>query len=228
MRFYLLAGVAPAAIVAVLGLGVTQASAQPMMNGIQTGTGKLEHGKEAGDFMIRLRGIAIVPDDRARIDTIGGNTEISNEYVPEIDFSYFLTDSIALELIAATARHDVKAVDTAAGELDLGKVSHLPPTLLLQWHVAPDYFISPYLGAGLNYTLFYDADAGKDIDKINYDNSWGWAFQAGTDIFVTDSWFVNLDVKYIRIESDVEINNAIDAKVDVDPWIFGVGVGYKF
>jgi outer membrane protein W len=30
------------------------------------------------------------------------------------------------------------------------------------------------------------------------------------------------------IESDVEINNAIDAKVDVDPWIFGVGVGYKF
>jgi hypothetical protein len=115
-----------------LGLGVTQASAQPMMNGIQTGTGKLEHGKEAGDFMIRLRGIAIVPDDRAKIDTIGGNTKISNEYVPEIDFSYFLTNNLALELIAATARHDVKAVDTAAGELDLGKVSHLPPTLLLR------------------------------------------------------------------------------------------------
>jgi outer membrane protein len=83
MRLNLLAGVAPVAVAVALGLGVTAASAQPMMNGIQTGTGKLEHGKQAGDFMIRLRGIAIVPDDRARIDTIGGNTEISNEYVPE-------------------------------------------------------------------------------------------------------------------------------------------------
>ena len=141
MRWDLLAAAAPLAIVAGLGLGANAAWAGPP-------TDKIENGKKAGDFMIRLRGLAIQPDDRAQIDAIGGNTEISNEYVPEIDFSYFLTDNLALELIAATARHDVKAVDTAVGELDLGKVSHLPPTLLLQWHVAPDYFISPYFVTG--------------------------------------------------------------------------------
>ena len=173
MRSNLLAGVVPAAILAALSLGMTQAVAQPAMNGIQAGTGKLENGKQAGDFMVRLRGIAVVPDGRARIDTVGGNTDISNEYVPEVDFSYFMTDSLALELIAGTTRHDVTAVDTAVGDVDLGKVSLLPPTLMLQWHVAPDYFISPYLGAGVNYTLFYNADAGSDIDKINYDNSLG-------------------------------------------------------
>jgi outer membrane protein len=221
MRWNNLAAAAPLAIVAVLGLGAGQASAGAPSE-------KVENGKKAGDFMVRLRGIAIVPEDSAQIDTIGGDTDLSNEYVPEIDFSYFLTDNLALELIAATARHDVEAKNTAAGDLDLGRVSHLPPTLLLQWHVAPDSIVSPYLGAGINYTVFYNADEGKDIDKIEYDNSLGWALQAGTDINLSGNWWLNLDVKYIRIQSDVEINNAIDADVDVNPWIFGVGVGYKF
>jgi outer membrane protein len=221
MRWNKLAAVASLAAIAAMGLGATKASAAPPSETI-------ENGKKAGDFMVRLRGIAIVPEDSAKIDVIGGDTDISNEYVPEIDFSYFLTDNLALELIAATARHEVEAKNTAIGDLDLGKVSHLPPTLLLQWHVAPDSFISPYFGAGINYTIFYNADEGDDIDEIEYDNSLGWALQAGTDINLSGNWWLNFDVKYIHITTDVEINNAIDADVDVNPWIFGVGLGYKF
>ena len=183
MRWNLLAAAPPLAVVAGLGFGANPAWAAPP-------TDRIDNGKKAGDFMIRLRGIAIAPEDKAQIDTIGGDTDISNEYVPEIDFSYFLTDYLALELIAATARHDVYAENTAIGDLDLGKVSHLPPTLLLQWHVAPEYFISPYVGAGINYTLFYDADEGSDIDDIEYDNSLGWAVQAGTDINIADNWWL--------------------------------------
>lgn len=228
MRWILMAAAAPLAMALGLATGSGSASAQEALGGVIPGTGEVVAGKSAGDFMVRLRGLAIVPDDRAQIDTIGGDVDISNEYVPEIDFSYFLTDNLAFELIAATARHDVEATDTAAGDLDLGKVSHLPPTLLAQWHIAPKQIVSPYIGAGLNYTIFYDDDAGEDIDSIDYDNSFGWALQAGTDIYLTGNLWLNLDVKYIRMETDVEVNDAIDAKVDVDPWIFGVGVGYKF
>ncbi|MEK0082498.1 OmpW/AlkL family protein [Benzoatithermus flavus] len=221
MRWNRLATVASLAVLAVFGLDTSQARAGEPSE-------KVENGKKAGDFMIRLRGIGIVPTDRAKIDVIGGDTDISNEFVPEADFSYFLTDNLALELIAATARHDVRAKNTAVGDLDLGKVNHLPPTLLLQWHVAPDSIISPYFGAGINYTIFYNADVGKDIDKIEYDNSLGWALQAGTDVHLASNWWLNLDVKYIHIQSDVEVNNAIKADVDVNPWIFGIGLGYKF
>lgn len=228
MRWILMAAAAPLAMALGLAAGAEKAAAQEALGGVVPGTGEVVAGKSAGDFLVRLRGLAIVPADRAQIDAIGGDVDISNEYVPEIDFSYFLTDNLALELIAATARHDVEAVDTAAGDLDLGKVSHLPPTLLAQWHVAPKQIVSPYIGAGINYTIFYDDDPGSDIDSIDYDNSLGWALQAGTDIYLTGNLWLNLDVKYIRIESDVEVNNAIDAKVDVDPWIFGVGLGYKF
>lgn len=221
MRLNRLAAVASLALLASMGIGASQAWAGPPSE-------QAENGKKAGDFMVRLRGIAIVPEDSADIDVIGGDTDISNEVVPEVDFSYFVTDNIALELIAATARHDVKAKNTAIGDLDLGKVSHLPPTLLLQWHVAPDSIVSPYLGVGINYTLFYNADEGKDIDDIDYDNSFGWALQAGTDVNLTGNWWLNLDVKYIHITTDVEVNNAVKADVDVNPWIFGVGIGYKF
>ena len=221
-----------ARLAAMLGIvafaGIAAAQAQDYAGGVQVGTGRIEDPKQAGDFMVRLRGLAIVPQDDAKINSIGGDTDISSEYTPEIDFTYFLTNHMALELIAATARHNVKAVDTAAGDLDLGKVSQLPPTLLLQWHVAPDYFISPYFGAGINYTVFYDADAGRDIDSINYDNSLGWALQFGTDIFVHDNLFLNFDLKYIRMETKAEINNSFHARADIDPLIFGVGLGYKF
>ena len=208
--------------------GIGSAGAQEFAGGIQSGTGRLEDPKQAGDFMLRLRGLAIVPNDSGKVNSIGGNVEASNEYTPEIDFTYFVTNHIAFELIAATARHNVKAVDTSAGDLDLGKVSQLPPTLLLQWHFAPDYFISPYVGAGINYTIFYDADAGRDIESINYDNSLGWAVQFGTDIFVHRNFFLNFDVKYIRMETKAEINNSFHARADIDPLLFGVGVGYKF
>lgn len=214
------------ALAAMMWVGA--ASAQDFAGGVQVGTGKLEDPKQAGDFMLRLRGLAIVPNESSHINAIGGDVEISNEYTPEVDFTYFLTGHVAFELIAATARHNVRAKDTALGDLDLGKVSHLPPTLLLQWHVAPDYFISPYLGAGINYTVFYDADAGPDIDSINYDNSWGWALQAGTDVFLYKNFFLNIDLKYIRMETKAEINNSFHARTDIDPLLFGVGIGYKF
>ena len=70
--------------------------------------------KAAGDINVRLRGIGVIPTERGDIKTAGGtdtglNTRLSNAYVPEVDVSYFLTPNIALELIAATTKHDVDA-----------------------------------------------------------------------------------------------------------------------
>ena len=190
-----------------------------------------EYGKKAGDIMIRLRGLMIMPRDHADIDPIGGNTHISNAYVPEVDISYFITDYIALELIAATSKHDVSAHGTAAGNVDLGSVWLLPPTLTLQYHPLPKSRISPYIGGGINYTIFYNVDNPNHgpVQDVDYKNSLGYAVQAGVDIRVVDNWYFNADVKHLWLNNKVSINNgAIKAKVDVDPWIFGVGLGYKF
>ena len=116
------------------------------------------------------------------------------------------------------------------GDVDLGEVSHLPPTLTLQYHPLPKERFSPYLGAGINYTIFYNEDApGGAVTSIHYQDTFGYALQAGIDVAVAENWSVNFDVKKLFISTEVAINGgAINADVDIDPWIVGLGVGYKF
>ncbi len=186
--------------------------------------------KEAGDLLVRARAIYVAPDESADI-SIGGKPAIDNSVMPELDFSYFFTDNIAVELILAVTPHDVAAKGTALGDVDLGDVSLLPPTLTLQYHFMPKEKMSPYVGVGVNYTKFFDADvpSGGIVTDIDYDSSFGLALQAGIDYAINDRWLINVDVKKIWINTDVSINaGAVTADVDIDPWIFGFGVGYRF
>ena len=105
-------------------------------------------------WLVRLRALSVNPDESATIETIGGEAEIGNQIIPELDISYFFSENIAAELILAVSPHDVSAVDTALGDVDLGRTWLLPPTLNLQYHFSPRASIRPYIGAGVNYTRF--------------------------------------------------------------------------
>ncbi|HAY48524.1 MULTISPECIES: OmpW/AlkL family protein [Thalassospira] len=183
--------------------------------------------KQAGDFLIRGRVLGVVPDEDVTSSSLGGEGEIDNDVIPELDFSYFITDNIALELIAGTSQHDV-TWDTGSSNLDLGSVRLLPPTLTAQYHFMPDSRWSPYIGAGINYTFFYDSKPGQ-FNSVKYDDGFGYAFQAGFDYAISGPWSLNVDVKKIYLNTDVSVNNgAVKADADIDPWLFGIGVGYRF
>jgi outer membrane protein len=111
----------------------------------------------ADNWMMRVRAINIAPDVSSSLPGL----DVSDEWVPEIDFTYFVTPNIGVELILGTARHEV----TLNG-VSLGKLNHLPPTLTVQYHFNPTPKIKPYVGAGLNYTRFYNVDLpGFNIDE---------------------------------------------------------------
>jgi outer membrane protein len=180
----------------------------------------------AGDWMVRGRLLGVLPDESAKT-SIGGSVDITDSYVPEADVTYFFTDHIGVEVIAAVTPHKVTHTPTG---IDLGKVTLLPPTVTLQYHFNPKGKVKPYVGAGVNYTHFFDEKApGGAVTAINYKDTWGWALQAGVDYQVSDRWYLNLDVKNIHITPDVSINNgAITAKADINPWVIGIGAGYRF
>jgi outer membrane protein len=186
---------------------------------------------KAGDWVLRARAIGVVPAEDASITgaVTGSQIDIDTAVVPELDFSYFVTDNIAFELIAAIAPHDVNTATSSAGPLDLGDVWLLPPTLTAQYHFTQFGQWKPYVGAGVNYTVFFGEDKGTSVTSVDYDNSFGPALQAGVDYMLDDHWMVNFDVKKIWINTDVKFNSgAIAADVDINPWVIGVGVGYKF
>ncbi len=164
---------------------------------------------------------------------------MEDKWFPEVDVTYFFTRNIATELILTYPQeHDVKFANTK-----IGTVTHLPPTLTLQYHFLPEGTIRPYVGIGLNYTRLTSVklnaapalggtDAPIDMDR----NSWGLAGQVGVDFQLApkSKWFANLDVKYVQIEaSDIHISGGALAgtkvtDLDVNPWLMSVGVGYRF
>ena len=183
----------------------------------------------AGKWLARARAIAVLPQEDASIKPIHGDVGLNNSYVPELDFSYFFTNNIAAELILATSNHNAKAQHTAAGNLDLGNVMVLPPTLTLQYHFVNESNFKPYIGAGVNYTHFYDVNKGNDVNNIKYKDSFGPALQLGADYALDKNWSLNVDLKKIWMSSDVKINGGnIKADVNVDPIVVGFGVGYRF
>ncbi|MBL8701511.1 MAG: OmpW family protein [Alphaproteobacteria bacterium] len=189
--------------------------------------------KQAGGIVIRARGIGILPDESGTVlsRSTGADTglrigKITNEFQPELDFSYFITKNIAVELIAASASHRV----WTANGINVGDVRHLPPTLTLQFHPLPESRFSPYVGAGLNYTWFFNERSGPAaaVQDLKVKNTFGLALQAGLDIAITGGWHVNLDVKKLWLRPDVTTTSLKVNDLHIDPWIVGAGVGYRF
>lgn len=198
---------------------------------------------ERGDFQLRGRLIGIVPDDDSGEITgvAGSGVEVDSAATLEVDFTWFLSSNLAVELIAATAEHDINGTGSAAGLGRIADTMVLPPTATLQYHWNTDGKVQPYIGAGINYTLFYSEDVTDSLDmflgtasRIDLDDSFGFAAQAGMDVQVSDNWFFNLDVKYLDIDTTAIIrDDATSAElarvdVDVNPWVPGIGMGYRW
>lgn len=199
--------------------------------------------KQAGQVLVRVRGIAVTPAESGSwslpsgANLAGSSTSLGTSQVPEADFSYFITDNIAVELIAGVTRHDVK-VDVAGSQIaNAGHVWLLPPTLTLQYHPFPKARFSPYIGAGLNYTVFFnaggwDSAGGVPLTKVKYTDSVGGAFQAGVDYALGGPWSLNADVKKLILSTTAKATSpgigVLKSDVDINPWIFGMGVGYRF
>ncbi|MBV8634828.1 MAG: OmpW family protein [Burkholderiaceae bacterium] len=188
---------------------------------------------QAGSVMLRARAIDVDPQVSSAVSVINGSVHAGNNLVPEVDGSYFFTPNVAAELIAAVTYHTVKDVNSAAGTLPLGSVRLLPPTLTAQWHFLPEAKFNPYVGAGINYTFFYGVKGSTVpiIYSTHYSDNVGGALQAGFDYRLSGNWFLNVDAKKLFLHTDVTLGTKVGqvkASVDLDPWIVGAGVGYKF
>ena len=171
-------------------------------------------------WMARVRAIDVEPN--ASSSLAGLNVE--GQWTGELDFTYFITKNIGVELILATTKHEV----TLNGA-SLGDVWVLPPTLLLQYHFTDLGAFKPYVGGGLNVTWFYDVNLNAGPTKLTVDStSVGGALQIGLDYEIAKNWVLNADVKYIWMSTDVYAGGGTLTDLKINPWVYGIGVGYRF
>jgi len=200
-------------------------------------------------WQIRVRALGVVPRNSATVNQIpGSDMEFSRTVVPELDISYYFTENLAAELVLATTYSMIDAAGTLQkdGAGKLGKTWILPPTLMLQYHFTNFGKFKPYVGAGVNYTFFYNEDAGHNADGVGLsdlkvENEWGGALQVGFDYMLNEHWGFNFDVKKLYLQPDWHgrLNDAtatalkitdpnISGKAKLDPWLIGAGVTYRF
>ena len=191
--------------------------------------------QNAGELHMRVRATGVVPMEDATIGAIGGNVAVTNNLIPEVDFTYYFTKNIAAELILGTSKHEVVATNTALGNIDLGRVMLLPPTLNLQYHFYPTQKLKPYVGVSGNYTIFYDQGQGKGrhaaVTDVAYENALSYGFQLGFDYKITDKMYWNVDVKKLYMNTNVTVGTnlgvTVPADVDLNPWLISTGIGFK-
>lgn len=200
---------------------------------------------EEGDWLVRARVVNVNPHDDSgllSVPALGGaiadsGVTVDSDTIPELDITYMFHRNWGVELILGYSEHDVDASGSVKGLLgNVVDAKALPPTLTLQYHFAPDSNIRPYLGAGINYTYFFDESVEGVLDvpgaKVDLESSWGLAVQAGLDIAINEDWFFNMDVKYIDIDTtarfkDTSVGRA-KINVEIDPVVFGIGIGRRF
>ncbi|MDZ7844342.1 MAG: OmpW family outer membrane protein [Anaerolineales bacterium] len=167
----------------------------------------------------------------------GADVEVDPQTTLGITAAYFVTDRIALELLASTPfEHDLSIDGGALGGTELGSIKHLPPTLSVQYHFDTGSAWRPYVGVGINHTIFTDEDvdgeaAAAGVTDLELDDSTGAAAQVGVDYELGNGWLINAGVRYIDIDTTAEVRTATgktDVDVDIDPWVTNIGIGYRF
>jgi outer membrane protein len=175
---------------------------------------------DKGELGVRARALYMNPDSDTSPNI---NVDVESRWIPEVDLSYWLTDNVALELVLTyPQKHDV-----ALNGVNIGSVKHLPPTLMFQYHFLPRQTFQPYVGIGVNYTRFSSVNLLNGAVTMEKD-SFGLAGQIGADIKLGKSLYLNLDAKYVKIDADLSTAAGHLANLKIDPWLVGVGLGWRF
>ncbi len=178
---------------------------------------------EKGDWLLRVGVGNVDPkSNNGEVASVDSGTAVV------FNGTYFFTPNLGFEILAASPfSHDIKL---AADGTKVGETKHLPPTFSLQYHFDTESALRPYVGAGLNYTLFFDEETTGPLagTSLSLDGSFGLAAQLGADFDISDTMFVNFDVRWIDINTDAELDGAALEEVEIDPMVYSLTLGWKF
>lgn len=153
--------------------------------------------------------------------------EVDKNIRPTFALEYFVADNLGVEVLAALPfEHDIQI----RGLGNIGSTKHLPPTLTLQYHFNSQGTVSPFVGAGLNYTTFFSEHTRGALagSKLTLDDSWGLAAHAGLDFRLSPRGALRVDVRWIDIDSTVHLDGARLGTVHIDPWVYGAAYVLRF
>jgi outer membrane protein len=216
---------------------------------VMAGASVAAQAYEEGDWIVRVGATTVAPNEDSdsiviptEPATVLKGVDVDSDTQLGLIGAYMLTDNFGLELLAATPfKHDISVSGTG---IEAGSIKQLPPTLSLQWYPRGGKAgWQPYVGVGVNYTYVFDEEVDSDLEgalealigatdvKLEVDSSFGLAAQAGVDFPMGENWGLNVGVWYLDIDTTAKIKTDVGNvkfDVDIDPWVYNIGIAYKF
>ncbi|WP_323844678.1 OmpW/AlkL family protein [Microbulbifer magnicolonia] len=138
----------------------------------------------------------------------------------------------------------------------IGDFDTFTTSVFVNWYpLNPTCLIQPYVGVGFSYVdieqdflrpVFRD-EVGDNFGLLDFGSDFTWTAQIGVDFnFGRDNgWQVNVSAMYVDAQPDIFIGYDTETLVpgfvdevilpvrvrdemDLDPWMFNLGVGYRF
>jgi len=176
-------------------------------------------------WVVRFGASGVVPkSDNGSL--AGMRANVSGDLRPTASLEYLVTPQWGVELLAAVPfEHNVRLNGVQAA-----RTHELPPTIGVNYHFMTDSVVSPFVGAGINYTRFYDTHGVGPLEDahVKIDNSWGAAAHAGFDYNFYPNWVFTADVRWVDITSDVHVNGSNVGHTTINPLVYGLSFGYRF
>lgn len=174
------------------------------------------------------------PHNPTRID-VGGKTQLG------AGITYMATDNVALDIPLSTPfTHTITGDGAIAGVGKIGTVKALPVTLTAQYRFRePDAAVRPFIGAGLAYAHFFkqtmngnfNGIAGgtyKEPVTVKTDSKIAPLLQLGVSVAIKDNWYAEASVAKSWLKTTSHLSSGQSISYRLDPFVYQLGVGYRF
>lgn len=182
---------------------------------------------------------------------LGTGSKVSAADTLGLTVNHFFTDNVAVELVAGLPpAHKISGTGVYDKYGELGSVKQWSPALLVKYYFgqAATRF-RPYVGMGVNYTWFSDAEitnaqfskaelqnTAPGMTSVKADASWNPVFNIGASYAIADRWYVMASVSYLPLKTTAHLTTTLgngakletSANLRVRPIVSLLSVGYQF
>lgn len=157
----------------------------------------------------------------------GFRTDVNSASRPDLTLGYNFDQNWGAQVWMPLGKFENTLRQGGAAVADV-KIN--PVLVTGQYHFLPGSTVNPYVGLGYGW-MATTGERGTGAwagNTVNVKNASGFVAQGGVDFKVADHVFIRADASYLNAAAKVDMNGIGAGKLKLDPWLYGVSVGYNF
>jgi outer membrane protein len=112
----------------------------------------------------------------------------------------------------------------------VGSFEMIPATATVQYHISDvTGRMRAYVGVGVGHASIGSEQTKGSLAgrRLDIDDASGVTAAAGLDMDIGRRWFVNIDARWMDLNSTLQLNGRGRERFVIDPYLFGLSIGRR-